>query len=235
MYSPAWPHRKILEVFQDIFFVMGTNMTTHEGVELQHSRNMIIVRHNEELSLINTVRLTEDGLKELDTLGTVKNIVRIGAFHGRDDAFYLDHYPQSKLWALNGMTHDHARATDTALTTEGPMPFPDCSFYIFETSRYPEGILHIAREGGILITCDSIKNWVDADEFFSETTAADYRSQGFFGKASLSSIWLNACGVTKKDFDRLLPIQFQHLLSAHGEPLLDKAEEALSHSLAKIT
>ena len=43
-YSPAWPHSNIKQIFPDIFFVTGTNITEYEGVTLQHSRNMIIVR-----------------------------------------------------------------------------------------------------------------------------------------------------------------------------------------------
>ena len=140
MYAPAWPHGEIKEIFSNVFFVMGTNITQHDNVELQHSRNMIILRDHDHLSLINTVRLSDKGLDELDTLGTVKNIIRIGAFHGRDDAFYLDRY-QAKLWALKGMEHAQHRVEDVQLIPGVEMPVPDSSIFIFETSIYPEGIL----------------------------------------------------------------------------------------------
>ena len=61
----------------------------HDGIELQHSRNMIIVREEGKLSLINSVRLTDAGLRRLEKLGQIDKVIRIGAFHGRDDAFYL--------------------------------------------------------------------------------------------------------------------------------------------------
>lgn len=86
-YSPGWPHSDIQEIFPNIFFVTGTNKTRYNGVELQHNRNMIIVRKKNKLSLINTVRLNDNGLASLDALGKVENVIRIGAFHGRDDAF----------------------------------------------------------------------------------------------------------------------------------------------------
>jgi hypothetical protein len=85
MYSPAWPHSEIKAIFPAIFYVTGTNITTFNNTELQHSRNMIIIRENGKLSLINTVRLDEKGLAALEALGDVENIIRIGAFHGRDD------------------------------------------------------------------------------------------------------------------------------------------------------
>ncbi len=232
-YSPVWPHSEIKEVFPNIFYVMGMNITTHDNIQFQHSRNMIIIRDNDKLSLINTVRLNEETLSKLDSLGQVENIVRIGSFHGRDDAFYLDRY-KATLWALEGMQHQDNRTTDILLTPSGKKPFTDCSFFTFETSKHPEGILHIAKEGGILITCDSIKNWVAADQFFSADSAKLYSEQGFFGVATISNVWREPCGIQSSDFIRLKTLKFKHLISAHGEPLLDNAYEAVVNTIYKI-
>lgn len=231
-YSPAWPHSDLKEIVPNIFFVRGANKVTYDGVNLQHSRNMVVVRHDKKLTLINTVRLDEKGLTALDKLGEVENIVRIGAFHGRDDAFYLDHY-EAKLWALNGMNHDSGKQTDIELVPGGQMPFPRCSLFIFETSVHPEGILHLDQEGGILITCDSIKNWLAPDEFFSAETAKLYEEQGFFGPATISDVWQQACQVQASDFTRLKTLSFRHLLSAHGDPLLNHAYEQVSETIKK--
>jgi len=231
-YSPAWPHSAIKEIFLNIFFVTGTNKTHYNGVDLQHSRNMIIIRDANKLSLINTVRLNDDGLATLDALGKVENVIRIGAFHGRDDAFYLDRY-HAKLCALKGMKHEKDRATDVEFTSNGAMPFPACSLFVFETSVHPEGILHVAQEGGILITCDSIKNWLAPDQFFSIETSKLYEKQAFFETASVSNVWKQACNVKASDFVRLKLISFHHLLSAHGEPLLNNAYEQLTKTIKR--
>lgn len=231
-YSPTWPHGKIKEIFTDIFYVTGTNITEHNHIQFQHSRNMIIVRHQGLLSLINTVRLNEEGLAALDQLGKVENIIRLGSFHGRDDAFYLDRY-HSKLWAVESMQHNDERPTDCFLDPNEPPPFPNCSSFIFETSEHPEGILYLTVANGILITCDSIKNWLKADEFFSEQSANMYKEQGFFGRASISKVWRDACKVKVEDFKRLQELEFKHLLSAHGEPLLDTAHEDLARSIER--
>jgi hypothetical protein len=224
MYSPAWPHSEIKAIFPAIFYVTGTNITTFNNTELQHSRNMIIIRENGKLSLINTVRLDEKGLAALEALGDVENIIRIGAFHGRDDAFYCDRY-HAKLWALPGMQHD------ILLQPNSLMPFADCSVFIFETSKHPEAILHIAKQGGILVTCDSIKNWELADKFFSDATAKLYQQQHFFGTAIISDVWLQACNVKAADFEKIKSLRFKHLLSAHGHPLLNTAYESVTKTL----
>lgn len=226
-YSPAWPHGDLQEVFPNIYFVMGTNITTHEGIELQHSCNMCVVKSGDELTLINTVRLSDQGLALLDRLGRVTNVVRIGAFHGRHDAFYIDRY-SAKLWALKGVKHDNGKHTDIDLIPNGTMPFPDCSLFTFETSVHPEAILHLDREGGILITCDSIKNWTYIDDYFSKETGELYKKLGFIGSATISKIWQQACKVQAQDFEKLQLLTFKHLLSAHGEPLFNHAHEKLA-------
>ncbi|MCS5707793.1 hypothetical protein CC99x_002630 [Candidatus Berkiella cookevillensis] len=226
-YSPAWPHGDLKEVFPNIFFVMGTNLTTHEGTKLQHSCNMVVVKNANELTLINTVRLNDEGLAALEKLGHIANVVRIGVFHGRHDAFYLDRY-SAKLWALKGVKHENNKFTNNELITNGKMPFPDCSLFVFKTSIHPEAILHINREGGILITCDSIKNWITVDKFFSEETGKLYEKLGFLGMATISKIWQQACNIQAQDFAGLKLLTFKHLLSAHGEPLFNNAYEKLA-------
>ena len=230
MYSPAWPHGQIKEILPNIFMVTGTNIIKHDNAVLQHSRNMIIVRDGNALSLINTVRLQDNALITLESLGDVQNIIRIGAFHGRDDLFYIDRY-SAKLWALKGMVHDHNHTTDIEMVSGSKMPFDKGSFFVFETAKQPEGALHIAQEGGILITCDSIKNWLAPDQFFNAETAKTYEDQGLFGAASISTVWKKACNVKSSDFARLKTFSFHHLLSAHGEPLLNNAYELVAKTI----
>ena len=232
-YSPAWPHSNIIEVFPDVFFVTGTNITQHEGITLQHSRNMVIVRNQGKLSLINTVRLTENGLNELSSLGEIENVIRIGSFHGRDDTFYLDHY-HAKLWALPDMIHENNRKADYILISNGLMPFANCKIFTFNSSKFPEAVLHIEQNGGVLITCDSIKNWLARDAFFSDSTAQLYEEQKVFGCATINNIWIQATQINKSELHSLKELDFHHLLSAHGEPLLNDAYEHVIKTLSEL-
>ncbi len=225
-YTPAWPHSNIEEIFPNIFFVTGTNKTSHNGINLQFSRNMIIVRNKDELTLINTVRLQNSGLRLLESLGKVVNIIRIGAFHGRDDAFYLDSY-NAKLWALPNMFHENGKITDIELVENGVKPFPNCSLFKFDLDTQIEGILHIAQEGGILISCDSLQNWTKIDQYFSVESGKYFLEHGLIKSANISYIWKQACNPKINDFVRLKSLSFCHLLSAHGEPLISEAYKKL--------
>ena len=114
------------------------------------------------------------------------------------------------------------------------MPFKNCKFYDLQSTQFPEGILHLQQEGGILITCDSIKNWLEADSFFSESTAKAYLEQQMFGPATISNIWRQATQVKNQELKDLQKLQFRHLLSAHGKPLLNDAYKHLLATLATL-
>jgi hypothetical protein len=234
-FTPVWPHGEIREIFQDVFFVTGTNKIKHKDAVIQMSRNMVILRHGSELTLINSVRLNNDGLKKLDLLGRVTHMVRIGAFHGRDDAFYKNQYADGQLWALRGMTYENGLKSDRELTPGGTMPFPGCTLFSFETSILPEGILHIDREGGILISCDSIQNITATDEFYSTETAHSFQNHGLVKAANISPIWLGATHTQATDFQRLLEtMAFRHLITAHGEPLMNTAYEQVLTTVSRV-
>lgn len=234
-FTPVWPHGKMREIFKDVFFITGTNKITHEGKNIQTSRNMVVIRNGNELTLINTVRLDDEGLQELDRLGKVTHIARIGVFHGRDDAFYRDRYPNSLLWNLKGMTYESGLKADRVLIPGAAMPFTDCSLFVFETSKLPEGIVHIERDGGILISCDSIQNITCTDEFYNTETAESFHSGGLVKPANITHIWLGATHTKATDFQKLLKtMKFKHLVTAHGEPLRDSAFEEVSKTVKRV-
>ncbi len=228
----AMPHGEIEEVFPNIFFVTGTTKPKFQGTQFQFSRNMTIVRDGEELTLVNTVRLDDAGLKALDALGKVAHVVKLGAFHGMDDAFYKQRYG-AKQWALPGMEHEGGHATDTELSA-GSLPFNGCSLFAFETSDKPEGLLLIEREGGILVSCDSLQNWAEADRFFSPESTQMMTQFGFITPANVGPGWRQSCNPEAKDFKRLEALTFRHLLPAHGTPLKNEAHERLSQTFAKL-
>ena len=105
-FPPALSHGSIEEVFPDVFFVTGAMETVLQDMDWKFSRNMTVVRVGERLIIFNSVRLSEEGLAELDRLGRVTDIVRLGSLHGRDDPFYVDRY-DAEYWAMPGLSLIH--------------------------------------------------------------------------------------------------------------------------------
>ncbi|MFO0588132.1 MAG: hypothetical protein U0441_11360 [Polyangiaceae bacterium] len=232
-YSPAWPHGRLHPAFPEVFIVVGTNKTHHAGVDIQTSRTMVVVRTDGELTLLNTVRLDDEGLRHLEALGDVRNIVRLGAFHGRDDPFYRDRYGAT-LWALPGAEAADSRGPDKLLREGAESPLRDGEVFVFSSARFPEAAMLLEREEGILITCDAVQNWTRVDEFFSPQCGELFAAQGLLRPANIPSTWLHACAPSVDDFRRLLALPFRHLISAHGEPLREEAHALLSVRTAEV-
>jgi len=232
-FPSALPHGRLEQVFPDIFFVTGTMKTVLMNTPFQFSRNITVVRDGNALTLINSVRLDDAGLAQLDTLGRVANVVKIGSLHGRDDAFYKARYGAT-FWAAPGMVHEHDLVADRELRPEGAMPFAACSVFDFRTTKMPECIVHVDRAGGILVACDSLMNLLAPDEYFSDQSRQMMRVMGFFEPANLGPVWVQVNEPKAQDFVRLQELSFRHVLCGHGPPLRDIAKEAYTARFQRI-
>ncbi len=231
-FTPAWPHGPLQLAFPGVHFVVGTNKTHHAGTDFQTSRTMTVLQEGDALTLVNTVRLTDPGLAELEALGRVRHVVRLGAFHGRDDPFYRERYGAT-TWALPGALGVDGRSADAELGPDLPFPALAGRTFVFTSAALPEAAVLLPREGGILLTCDAVQSWSRVDPFFSQETGAAFVAQGLIGPANVPSTWLGACQPGVADFERLLELPFRHLLSAHGEPLRGEARQRLGESVAR--
>jgi hypothetical protein len=224
-FPPALPHGHLQEVFPDIFFVTGAMETVLMNAPFQFSRNMTVVRDGNTLTLINSVRLDSGGLAELDALGHVTNVVKIGSLHGRDDAFYKAYYGAT-FWAAPGMVHEYGLLADRELGAGDAVPFAGCSVFGFRSTKMPECILHIDRAGGILVACDALQNLIAPDEYFSDQSCQRMQEMGFFQPANIGPVWLQLNEPKAQDFIRLRELPFRHALCGHGPPVRDTAKEA---------
>jgi len=231
-FPPALAHGSIGEVLPEVFFVTGAMETVLMELDWQFSRNMVIVREGERLVLINSVRLGEDGLAELDSLGKVTDVIRLGALHGRDDAFYLDRY-QAQYWVTPGLEPEAPGSAHT-LAEGSPLPLAGASLFQFKTSKIPEGILHLQSDGGILVACDALQNWLQPDEHFCDASRERMEHMGFFTPANVGPVWLQAAEPAAEDFARLKTLTFRHALCGHGEPLLENAHSAFVSSFNRL-
>jgi len=220
-FRPAYPHEPFEEVFPNLFFLRG-QLRLLAGVSI--TRNMVVVRQGDELVLVNSVRLTEEGETELAKLGKVRHLVRLGFAHGADDAYYAHRY-QPTFWAPKGQRHALGLSPDHALR-EGQSPIEGSTVFAFENGRLSETVLLLEQQGGVVIPCDSYQNWTTFDGC-SAVGKLMLRAMGF-RPTMIGGPWARAMGrEVKKDFDALTEREFRHLLPAHGEPLRDEAKEGL--------
>jgi hypothetical protein len=224
-FAPALRHGPITEVFPNVFMVTGS--FRFNPVTLV-TRNMTIVRQGTELAIINSVRLTPAGEAELEKLGRVKHLLRIGAFHGADDPYYKDRY-QPALWAPDGIRHKGELHTDQELRP-GATPIAGSTVFRFEKARQSE--VAMLLEGGVLVACDSYQNWTTYDgcSFLAKMLMPVLG----FGPTTIGGPWLKTMGPeVRADFERLMTLDWKHVIPGHGTVLKDKAKEGLTTAMNK--
>ena len=227
-FHPALPHGDVQEVFPDVFFVTGAMQGHFGGDSLwQFSRAMTVVREDDRLTICNAIRLGDEGLAQLEALGKVTNVVRVGALHGRDDAFYVDRYGAT-FWAPPGVPHEFDLVPDEELVPGAKTPFAGCEVFAFKETKLPETVLLVDRAGGIAIGCDALMNYIEPDEFFFPETAEIMKGYGFFKEANCGPVWQQHADPKPGDFARLKERTFKPALCGHGAPLKDRAHEAFS-------
>jgi hypothetical protein len=235
----ALAHGELREVFPDIFFVTGT-IALPGPLPVRFSRNMTVVREGERLVVINSLRLDDEGSKKLDRLGRVTDVIRLAGFHGSDDPFYKDRYG-AKVWAIEGQRYTagfNAGATeiyfepDVAISAATKLPLADASLYLF-ASTPPEALLLLARDGGIVVSGDCLQHWHQVDPYFSWLAKPMMRAMGFIKPHNVGPGWLKQAKPPASELRGILDLAFEHVLPAHGAPVLGGAKNAYRTAIDK--
>ena len=232
MYPPAYPHDEIENLYPDVYFLHGS---IKMGPGMRMNRNMVILKNENELTLVNPVRMTDDGLSKLDKLGNVKHILRLGDFHGLDDTFYLDRY-KCEFWAQDGQDTYSTPVPTRIITSSTASPFANSEFFIFETAKYPESAL-LLKSHKLLITTDSVQYHSDWS-YFSWFTKLAFKFLGFKIGMNIGPPWLKRVtpqGTSlKADFEKLLALEFDSIVAAHGLPIRNGAKNSLREEVDRV-
>jgi hypothetical protein len=225
----AQPHGEIAELFPDVFLVRGTfAMNAMVGI----ARNMVVLREGDALTLVNPIRLSEAGERALEALGAVRHLVQLGPGHTTDLPYVRERFG-APLWAA-----EPKDATTEKLVEGSSGPLSRAEVFRFRRAKAGESALVWKQPmGNLLVTCDSVQNWVDT-EWCNWMGGLATRAMGFIGPAKLGPFWLKAATggrpwELRPDFDRLLALEFRHLIAGHGVLLRDDAHGAIERSVAR--
>ncbi|KYQ70625.1 hypothetical protein AZH43_03925 [Acinetobacter pragensis] len=224
-YAEATPQDPLTEIFSNVYLLRGSIKI---GPLLQMNRNMVIVRDGNELTLINAVRLDTKNLEKLDELGEVKNIIRLGDFHGLDDQFYIDQY-KANFWSQESHSNYAELHPNKVINTTAKSPVQNSKFFIFASAKFPEAALFL-EDHQLLITTDSIQYWNDW-KHISFLSKIILSLMGFRLELFIGGPWLKRAsrqkGSLEHDFNQLLALNFTSLVAAHGNVLKHSAKTEL--------
>lgn len=232
-FPKALKHGDIQEVFSNIYFVTGT-FAMSGLLPMKYSRNMTIIKEDEELTLVNSVRLNEAGLKQLDELGKVKNVIRLAAFHGMDDPSYKNRY-NAKVWSVNspyafGFNKNPKPAEiyfrpNVVLDDSTIFPLKNAKLVVFKSSTPNEAILLLQRDNGIVISGDCLQNWGKTDKYFNFFAKIMLNMMGYIKPHNIGPGWFKLVTPDPNEIKSIFDIDFEHVLPSHGEPVINGAKK----------
>ncbi len=230
-YPNPTEHDPIKMLFENVYWVHGS---VKVGPGMTMNRNMLIVKSANQLTLINPVRLNNEEEKKLLALGDITVVMRLGDFHGLDDQYYVDKF-NAQFWCQQGQTTYKTPMADTVIKEGVLPPIKNSEFFIFSPIKYPEAAL-LLKDSGLLITTDSIQNLTDWS-YTTLFTQLMLKLMGFKIDLIIGKPWLKR--VTPKgenlqgEFERLLELDFKHIVAAHGTPLIGNAKEKLKQTMSE--
>lgn len=229
-YPAVTAHDPPLEVFTGVFLVRGSLQL---NPVMRFNRNMVVIKRGKELSVLNSVRLTPPGEEALAALGDVRHVLRLGYFHGRDDRYYVDRFGAT-FWAPRGSRTEPGPAPDRYLEEGGPLPFDAARLLLFDQTRHPEAMVLLEQDNGVLLTCDALQNYADR-RFCSLFARVMMPLMGFPLKMLIGPLWLKAQtpegASIRPDFERVLELDFKHLIPGHGSARRDDAKQAVREAI----
>jgi hypothetical protein len=236
-HPPASHHLPLSECFPDVWLASSlVTMGIPLGLKITLSRNMVAVLTPEGWVLLNPVRLSEAAEAELLAKAPFKHAMRLGTFHGRDDRYYVEKFGM-EFWGVPGVQRHREPAFTREISETGSLPIAGAQVVIFKNATRAECVLCLPQHR-LLITCDSVQHY-ENDSLISPLGKVVMRLMGFFNPCVIGPIWLKAStpkgGSLRGDFERVLSLDFDHLLAGHGTPKLGGAKQALARSVARLS
>lgn len=235
-HPPADFHLPLRECFPGVWLASSRiAMKIPLGLKITFSRNMVAVLTDEGWVLLNPVRLGAEAEAELLARAPIRHAVRLGTFHGRDDAYYVDKFGAG-FWGVPGQCSYAEPKYTHEIREDAALPIAGARAVIFRSASHGECAVHLPHLR-LLVTCDSVQNY-DNDPLVSPLGRLVMRPMGFFTPCVIGPIWLKAVtppgGSMRADFERVLALDFDNLIGGHGTPKVGGAKEALRRNVAKL-
>ena len=243
--GPAMPHGPLEPVFDDIWFVRG-GWDMPVPLKPRISRSMTVIRDPDsgELTLVNSMRLSAQGLDALDALGPVRHVIRLASMHGADDGFYRDRYGAT-VYALKGTRYGKGLAAeveadaayfdpDAWYDVGDTLPIADAEVHVMESPSMREASILLRREGGILLSGDYFHNTPTPDAFTNRVAGLGMRLFGLARPCNMGVGWVMMTRPSGDDLRGLLELDFEHVLPVHGLPVIGDAKARYRPAIEKF-
>lgn len=139
--------------------------------------------------MINPIRISESGMRKIERIDNISQVIRIGGFLGRDEAFFKAQY-DATLYALKGYVYTQKSCRQSTpkrlyagwclIDMEDELPLSNASLIWLISAKQAEAILKLDQNDGILITADSLQNTPHPYEYHNFPARIMMKSMGYF-------------------------------------------------------
>lgn len=223
----AFKPKHMAKIAKNIFVIQAT---LRKNKLWKTSRNMVIIRRQEELTLINAVRLNAEGEEFLQSLGFVARVIRLGTRTGATHDLYYKYNHGAQIWAA-GTPPSYSSAIDRIIDEHSVLPIAHSKVFVFNNSRDHEAAILIQPskgKNGILLVSEALQNQKDNDLL----SASSRTVMSFEGMMASTIVvppkWIKGQQdklPLRDDYERLLRLDFSRLISARGAIVLKRAKE----------
>ena len=230
---PRYKAKSVQKLDDNAFLVVAT---LKNGKMMKSNKNMIILRHNKrELTLINPVRLDDEGEATLQKLGTIQRLIRLAPRQGVEhDKYYLSRFPTVRRWAPSRGTDDEL-PVHRILTEDDDAILPACHVFSFQGTALPECALVILQDyvGNLLVTAEALQAHRD-NPHINLAARTQLAARGLLVRdVVIPPCWLKQMQSSAKkdkngirnDMESLLRLDFERLVGCTGVMIHQRAKE----------
>lgn len=237
---PVSANSGLEQVFPDVWTVRGSN---HQSSFVYIPVTMTVIRDSDtgDIAILNSMRVddaTVNAILDLAAPTSKVHIVRLGAFHGKYDAWWCAEFPdRCVMWALPGHNiQDGARVDKILSAQNAPLP-GSCTVFVFDFPK-PEAavVLHAPK---VAVFCDAIVNFSSFEYcgilcrplFWYLVYGCCHRPGDFYiqemTKVSSKEKFIS-------EYERFLALDFDSYISAHGPVVIGDAKRKIRERMKTI-
>lgn len=229
---PAYKIMSISQIEDGVYLIQGK---TSCRKTVQNNRNMVILRRHVmgnqyELTLINPIRMEEDDVEELNKLGKIYSLIRLGSTIGEcEDQYYLNKYPNTIRLAPGNASYKSKLPIHHLLTDHSFLLDERSQVFIFKGTKHPEAALLLRRpSGNILVTSESLQSDQPSQRMSYFTKKSKIKSD--MAPMVIPTRWLKKMsteqGSLREEFKRLSNLDFSRQVGASGKWVHSHAKES---------
>jgi hypothetical protein len=234
-FPASLPHGVLSEVADGVHCVRGSFPM---GPGMKIGRTMTVLRGDDGLVVLNVVRLSDSGQRELDALGPVKHLIKLSDSHGIDEPFYADRY-EPTIWTLPGADLGNLATRDSGKTFGDQHPIAGGLVIDLAAAQgWRESAYLVPHGAGTLVTCDAIQNHVDKEgnNFLGGLVT---NLMGFKGGVAVVPMWrrfqkLKGAAVAEA-LAGLTEHSYENLVTGHGPPIAGGADAKVKQAIERAS